>query len=279
MREQDRFPTVKTLDAYLKARGPRAYVSGGLVAASSGDAVQFVAVRDALDEARADELVALASACDELGRAPELLIDLREVRELSVTQYEMLFGLVAIQTVRSGKGRRSALVMSGHPGAAAALGYAFMSKDTLAERVFADGAQALEFLGCADPRGQWAAWEELLHTVAPPAWLERLQQAIRADTHKARVNDCARAIGLSGRALQRLLQESGLTFRDLLAQARVAQAQSLLESGETKLLGVAIEAGFGKVEAMNAAFVRVLGVLPRELVQARPQPVGRRPRS
>lgn len=269
---------MSTLDDYLKARGARAYVSGGLAAAWFGEREQHVAIRESLDEARADELVALASVGDELDDPPGLLIDLRELREISAGQYELLFGLVAVQTVRSGKGRRSAVVMSGHAGAAAALGYAFLSKDTLAERAFADGPQALSFLGCADPGGAWAAWEELLQKTAPPTWLERLREAIRADIQGARVNECARVIGVSGRALQRLLNENGTTFRDLLAQERVTRAQVLLSSGETKLLGVAIEAGFGKVEAMNATFERVLGVLPRELVRGRVQALGRRPR-
>lgn len=175
----------------------------------------------------------------------------------------LLFAFVAMQTLRTRRGHRTALVMSDGSGAAAALGYAMLAQDTLAQRAFMAGPDALDFLGCGQARETWRSWEALLASTAAPAWLVDVRAAVRADLHGARLDDCARAVGTSTRALQRLFQERGLTFRDVVARERVERARALLEAGETKLLAVAIEAGFGKVEAMNAAFERMLGAPAR----------------
>jgi AraC-like DNA-binding protein len=263
MAQDSAFPRCVSLETYLGEEGPRAYVSEGLVAAIDDDGVQILGVRGAMTEAAADDLVALSGARGRAGPSSSTLLDLRALGDGGAGQYELLFAFVAMQTLRTRRGHRTALVMSDGSGAAAALGYAMLAQDTLAQRAFMAGPDALDFLGCGQARETWRSWEALLASTAAPAWLVDVRGAVRADLHGARLDDCARAVGTSTRALQRLLQERGLTFRDVVARERVERARALLEAGETKLLAVAIEAGFGKVEAMNAAFERMLGAPAR----------------
>lgn len=262
------FPRLPSLDVYLDDEGARAYASDVLVAAVDREGVQIIGVRGALTEAAADDLVALSRARGEAGESSRTLLDLRALSDVGAGQYELLFAFVAMQTIRARGGHRTALLMSDRSGAAAALGYAMLAQDTLAQRAFTVGPEALEFVGCSQPAATWEAWEALVASAAAPAWLAEVRAAVRADLRSARLDRCARAVGTSTRALQRLLQDRGITFREVLAGERVVRARALLEAGETKLLAVAIEAGFGKVEAMNVAFERALGVPARGYLRA-----------
>lgn len=257
------FPVASSFEAFLAAPEGQSFADDCLVVARSGH-TQLVAVRGDVTDASAERLVAAAA----LPSCAATLLDLRLLNDLSLGQYELLFGFIAVQAVRAAQGHRTAVVLTGASGAATALGYATMSQEPLAQRAFACGVAALAFLGHDHAQGSWEAWEALLKRSALPAWLVRMRQTIREDLGGADLEGVAAHIGMSTRALQRSLQEADLTFRDELARERVKRACDLIDGGQTKLLAVALDAGFGKVASMNLAFERVLGVPARARASA-----------
>lgn len=271
----ERFERVTSVDAFVRARGPRAYVCDTLIAATDGGALQLLAPLGEPSEACSEELVTISGAADLSVGASATLVDLSGLREVSAARYEMLFGFVALLTIRHAEGHRTAIVTSGVSAAATALGYAVLAEDMRGQRAFVEGPDALAFLGVEHPEPLWQAWRALGEAPAADAWLATVRARIRSDYRGVRLADCAQGLGMSERAFQRVLEARGLVFRELLARERVDRARELLDAGETKLLWIAAESGFGKVEAMNAAFERVCGVLPRDLV--RRGPPGARP--
>jgi AraC-like DNA-binding protein len=111
-----------------------------------------------------------------------------------------------------------------------------------------------------------------------------LEMAIRARLRtllpegRADAASIARTLGLSGRTLNRRLQEIGRTYRGVLEAFREAEAERLLSSGKAELSDVAFRLGFSDQTAWNRAFKRWKGMSPTEWVQARSGPGGASPR-
>jgi AraC-like DNA-binding protein len=74
----------------------------------------------------------------------------------------------------------------------------------------------------------------------------------------------ARRLGLSGRTLQRRLNEEGLSFSDLVDDVRRTAALGLIENSRFSVFEVAALAGYRDAESFRAAFVRWTGVTPRD---------------
>jgi AraC-like DNA-binding protein len=74
----------------------------------------------------------------------------------------------------------------------------------------------------------------------------------------------AKRLGVSDRSLQRKLREHGLSYRDLLDQARQELALRLLENPHKNVGEVARECGFSSPSSFHRAFVRWRGVAPAE---------------
>jgi AraC-like DNA-binding protein len=79
----------------------------------------------------------------------------------------------------------------------------------------------------------------------------------------------ARALGLSGRTLQRRLAAEGVTFRDLVDRFREEEAERLLDAGALALSEVALRLGFSDQTAWNRAFRRWKGSSPSEWLAGR----------
>jgi AraC-like DNA-binding protein/mannose-6-phosphate isomerase-like protein (cupin superfamily) len=76
--------------------------------------------------------------------------------------------------------------------------------------------------------------------------------------------ELCRAVGASERSLRRhLLAETGLSFRELSATARVLRSMELLASGGYSVTDAAMAVGFNSLSAFAKSFARVTGELPR----------------
>jgi AraC-like DNA-binding protein len=74
----------------------------------------------------------------------------------------------------------------------------------------------------------------------------------------------AQRLNMSRRTLQRRLDESGLSFREVLRQERHELALTLLESPDQSIGDIAYKLGFANQSAFSRAFRQVLGYSPRE---------------
>jgi AraC-like DNA-binding protein len=80
----------------------------------------------------------------------------------------------------------------------------------------------------------------------------------------ANIHCVAEAMRMSIRTLQRCLHEEGTTFRRVVARARVSAAQRLLDDPARKIVDVALDLGYSDQAHFTRAFVRWIGVTPRE---------------
>lgn len=92
---------------------------------------------------------------------------------------------------------------------------------------------------------------------------------------KLSVEDLAHRMSMSVRNFERVFtREVGTTPSQYVLQMRVEAARRQLEHTERGLKHVASAAGFGNVDAMRRAFVRLLGITPRRYHQLRDHSLG-----
>lgn len=83
-----------------------------------------------------------------------------------------------------------------------------------------------------------------------------------------RLDDLARAHGLSGRYLQQLFAREGTSFSDYLRDRRADYALRQLERPDQlhrSIADIAFDAGFGDLSSFNRAFRKRFGVTPRDI--------------
>jgi transcriptional regulator GlxA family with amidase domain len=81
--------------------------------------------------------------------------------------------------------------------------------------------------------------------------------------HAGPLLDEAAAAGLSANQLNRLFRKrTGLTFRRMEALSQVLEAARLLATTELTVLEVALQVGFGSVDALRYNFREILGLTP-----------------
>jgi AraC-like DNA-binding protein len=96
--------------------------------------------------------------------------------------------------------------------------------------------------------------------------VERFQQYVadRLSNGAPSVEETARAMGLSVRSLQRRLSAHGLSYRELVEQARRGVTERLLGDQSLSLLDIALLVGFSDQSAFNRAFRRWFGATPSQ---------------
>ena len=116
------------------------------------------------------------------------------------------------------------------------------------------------------PGGQSQFSERLTVELGSASPLRRLVDAVVAEPRAAHtLGDLAARAGLSERHLTRVFaSEMGMTPARFVERVRVEAARDLLESSRLKLPVVADRSGFGSVETMRRAFLRITGVGPGE---------------
>ncbi len=77
------------------------------------------------------------------------------------------------------------------------------------------------------------------------------------------VSDVARHLAMSGRTLQRRLAEQGLSYQNLVDEARRRLAQRLLRDTDYSLVEIAFMTGFAEQSSFTRAFKRWAGQTPR----------------
>lgn len=108
--------------------------------------------------------------------------------------------------------------------------------------------------------------EELLRSLPDP---ERLSvsviQLLRArGAPYPGLEDTARALSLSSRSLRRRLEEEGTSFRELLEELRMEQADRWLLEGELTITEIAHRLGYSDSGNFSRAYRRAKGMSPRE---------------
>lgn len=96
-----------------------------------------------------------------------------------------------------------------------------------------------------------------------------VREWIAAHLSGATVGDCAQALGVSARSLQRSLSVAGTSFRALLHAGRVERAKVLLAETDLKVSAVADEVGYPKIQSLAEVFRRATGEAPAEWRAAR----------
>lgn len=96
---------------------------------------------------------------------------------------------------------------------------------------------------------------------------ERVSAAVHADLRAASVEQVAVALSMSVRTLQRRLTEAGLSFRDLLDDARRAVALRELAETDHSLAEIAHRLGFNDVSAFSRAVRRWFARTPQNVRQ------------
>ncbi|HKU40441.1 MAG TPA: AraC family transcriptional regulator ligand-binding domain-containing protein [Polyangiales bacterium] len=130
-------------------------------------------------------------------------------------------------------------------------------------------------LEAVPPHGNRALFEYLcgqaelaLAELAPQPLAARVRSGVARELSSGRVPRLpalARELGASTRSLRRQLAADSLRFRDLVDDARRAQAQQLLAQSHLSVSRVAFELGFANASAFAHACQRWFGVAPGEL--------------
>lgn len=116
-------------------------------------------------------------------------------------------------------------------------------------RSFADTDVALQWLGAAATvRAEVVALAASLGSVDPA--LVRLQALL--DEHpRASLAEAARALAMAPRSLQRILGNAGTSFRGEVDRARWARASRRLALSDAPVTTIALELGFGSLQAFT----------------------------
>jgi AraC-like DNA-binding protein len=83
------------------------------------------------------------------------------------------------------------------------------------------------------------------------------------------IHSVATMMRLSSRTLQRRLAEEGVTFARVVALARLAAAQRMLDDPGCKIIEVALDLGYSDPAHFARAFMRWTGLAPREFRRRR----------
>jgi AraC-like DNA-binding protein len=83
------------------------------------------------------------------------------------------------------------------------------------------------------------------------------------------VRSVAKVMQLSTRTLQRRLSDEGVTFMRVVAQARFAVAQQMLDDPARKVIDIALDLGYSDPAHFARAFARWTGLAPREFRRLR----------
>jgi AraC-like DNA-binding protein len=164
---------------------------------------------------------------------------------------------------------RLAVVRGQSPIGAMAAGFFDVEAAPYPTKTHATITAALRWARAADVRLAAAALDAALENAMHSGTIVHSVRAfIARDLGAPRTKDCAKSLGVSERSLQRLLAESGASFRDLVTDARIDRAKRLLVDTDQPISRVAQASGFNALGAFSTAFRRRTGMTPREFRQS-----------
>jgi len=99
----------------------------------------------------------------------------------------------------------------------------------------------------------------------PELMVARLRSQLAIDLGGATIGNCAAALGLSTRTLQRELSRCATSFSDELRRVRVATAEDLLRFSDMKIEAIASRVGYGTASRLTATLHRERSATATEL--------------
>jgi AraC-like DNA-binding protein len=163
---------------------------------------------------------------------------------------------------------------SGFGGAIVAGAYAVLPRPYPVS-IFEDVGEALAWLAPVTAAGGRSSEIASLmagayeHASKTPAIVRMLREYLETHLDNIMLADAAAALSMSERSLQRKLAETGTTFQDEIAGARVRVAQRLLLETETPLTVIALEVGCASLQHFSALFRKCTGESPSAWRRAR----------
>lgn len=156
--------------------------------------------------------------------------------------------------------QRQAIVASADYSAVFLHGYFALFPPPYEVRDFRTRDEALAWLGhtcCAEEIAEMdGARSELLQRLRD--WLAT------TDLVLASVDGAATAFGLTGRTLQRRLEEADTTFQSELTRAQIGRAQRLMRETDRKLSDIALEVGCATPSVFSDLFRKATGETPSQ---------------
>lgn len=134
-------------------------------------------------------------------------------------------------------------------------------------RVYADVPSAYAWLVAENGARDWpddATFIAALHdeVTGTSSTVGALRAMLDAHLEGIAVAEAAKQLGLSERSLQRKLGDSGTTFQDELADARVRAAKRLLIDGDAPLTNIALDIGCASLQVFSTLFKKRVGESP-----------------
>lgn len=210
-----------------------------------------------------------------LARAPlpgmtppyDAILDERQLTSLSSAGLGLLMGFLSSFTGRRQPlVRRVVLVAPRDPiMAMVASGFGVASSSLVTSlvpnyRVVPDLRAAFRVL---DRDDTWATIIDSALAATPAPELAELERWLELNLATVRLDLAAKALGRSERSLQRLLQQSGTTFGELIDRKRIELAQERLLRGD-KVEAIAAKLGFAALSSFYTFFRRRVGMTPAE---------------
>ena len=106
-----------------------------------------------------------------------------------------------------------------------------------------------------------------LQSLTKPDIVARLQKQLELTSESVSRDRLAQQMGMSGRSLQRKLQEQGSSFQQVNDDYRHEKALQLLQNENLSLLEVSLQLGFSESSTFYRAFKRWQGITPGEYRQ------------
>ena len=130
-------------------------------------------------------------------------------------------------------------------------------------RMFTEPSAAFCWIGRSDGREliEAIAAAQAAASTRPPV-LDALHAYLFAHLRHVTLAQAGRALGVSPRALQHHLRQTGTSFRRELNAARVRAAQQLLQASDTKLTAIALDVGCASLQHFSTLFRKSTGHSP-----------------
>jgi AraC-like DNA-binding protein len=200
----------------------------------------------------------------ELGSEPHVsLVDVRRMEGVGPGAFEALARYVAENHEALSRAvTRLAIVRSQSMMGALASGFFGVRAPPYPVETFDTAEQALAWLGVGRP----GVAEELAGAIDGATGSAPIVREVRAWLQSRLVSpssaDCAQALGLSERSLQRKLSEQGTTFQTEVVAARMRAAERLLLETDAQLTRIALDVGCASLPAFSSLFRKATGESP-----------------
>jgi len=144
--------------------------------------------------------------------------------------------------------------------ASLAAGYAPLVGLSVPRRTVADLGGVCGALGLDPTAVERGAAERWRQVDMEGGLLLALKSHLERDLGAMSLARYAQHLGVSARGLQRDLERRDTTFEHEVTKIRVARAKEVLRGPYPKLLAVAMECGYRRVQSLDAAFRRIEGI-------------------